>query len=210
VSSPMSARLSALVRRVFWVAPLLAAAASASCSYEPTSGSTIPSPLVAQVAGTWTGPVTLSTLSDPNAVSAPLAGTLQCVGDALKASLGETDTATLILSQAGVDLSGRLTMERSGLSCSYTGTATPGAFVLSTPNVEAEKINTCDAPRIVVRCASGEVFDVVPIGTTITASVSDGAATGTLAQTYSVFITDTTTGRGGLTTRSSVSMAVRR
>jgi hypothetical protein len=198
--------LSASLRRTLWIAPLLAA--SVSCSYEPVGGATIPSPLVAQVAGTWTGPVTLD---GTTGVSAPLAGTLQCVGDALKAQ-SPTDTATLNISQTGADLSGRLTMQRSGLACSYSGTATAGSFVLSTPNVAAGTPNTCDAPEILVRCATGEVFQVEPIGTSITASVSSGVATGTLAQTYNVFffrLDGTKVIVSGLNTSSTLS-AVRR
>lgn len=194
------------MKRVAAAASLIVAAATTSCSYQPVAGATIPSPLVAQVAGTWTGPVALN---GPTNVSAPLAGTLQCVGDSLKASLA-TDTATLIMSQTGADLSGRLTMERSGLACNYIGTASRGSFVLSTPNLEADKTNTCDAPTIVVRCANGDVFDAVPIGTTITASVSNGTAAGTLAQTYNIYVGGSRTPASGLTTNSSITMAVRR
>jgi hypothetical protein len=191
------------------VCAALLLASSSACSYQPTGGATIPSPLVAQIGGTWTGPVTLVGATD---VSAPLAGTLACVGNALKQQTS-SDTATLILTQSGVDLAGRLTMEHSGLACNYTGTASPGAFVLSTPNLEEAKANTCDAPTIVVRCASGAVFDVIPIGATITASVANGVATGTLAQTYNAEVRDDTappTESHGVTTSSSLALAVRR
>jgi hypothetical protein len=181
--------VSLRIKEMLCAALLLAS--SSACSYQPTGGATIPSPLVAQVSGTWTGPLGLSQ------VSAPLAGTLQCVGTALQTlqASAPTDTMTLIVSQDGADLSGRLTTENSGLACSYTGTATAGAMVLNAP--------ACDAPALVVRCANGEVHEVEVIGTTITANIDNRVATGTLSQTYNVV------GSGSITTSSSLSVVRR-
>jgi hypothetical protein len=181
--------VSLRIKEMLCAALLLAS--SSACSYQPTGGATIPSPLVAQVGGTWTGPIGLSQ------VSAPLAGTLQCVGNALQAlqASAPSDTMTLIVSQDGIDLSGRLTTENSGLACSYVGTATPGAMVLNAP--------TCDAPVVAVRCANGEVHGVEVIGTTITATINNGVANGTLSQTYNVG------GAGSFTTNSSLTVVRR-
>jgi hypothetical protein len=171
--------------------PLALAVALASCSYDQsTATAAIPSPLVAQVAGTWTGPVTLQQ------VSAPVGGALDCVGAGLQNTLSSTDTATMIVTQSGASLAATLTSRGTGLSCSYSGNAGPGNMVLNA--------KSCDAPIIVVRCATGQAYDVQLIGTTITASVSPDTVNGTVSNTYNVLVSGSSQGTGGVTATSSI------
>lgn len=179
------------IRRTISLTPLLLAAAATACSVDhPVTSATIPTALVAQVAGTWTGPVTLQE------VSAPVGGALDCVGAGLTTVLQSSDTDTLVINQTETNLTAQVTSQGSGLACSYTGTASPGSMVL---NAKA-----CDAPKIVVRCANGEVHQVQLIGTTITALVSNGSATGTVSSTYNVFDSQGNNGTSGLTATSSL------
>lgn len=151
---------------------VLAAAAASACSVNhPVSGATVPSPIVAQVAGTWTGPVSLQGVS-------ALASGLDCVDPAVAAFVGSSEASSLVISQTAADLTAQVVSPSNGVLCNYSGAAGAANMVLNT--------SACTAPVLVVQCATGEVHSLQLNAALITATVSDGVATGTLLSTFNV------------------------
>ncbi len=167
--------------RLLWC--LVAAAVLSACAKSLTAPSGV------QVGGAWTGLSTLISASNS-----------ECVGALYQARIGRTDVMNASISQSGSTLSATITAQNAAVSCSYTGTATStGTFVLD--------VSTCQAATITgLRCANGTVRDLDLMAGELNASVSGNRATGTNAETWSIFETGTSNPAGSLTLNSTVNL----
>jgi hypothetical protein len=165
--------------RITTRAALLAASLFAvGCeSAVPAPTTTSPSPFVAQLAGVWNGTLTLTS-----------AGGGHCVPSTM--TIGGTEAVSMAVVQDNVDLTARVASATTGISCNYSGRATLNSAVLDS--------SSCDSQMRVVTCGDGSIRDLKLIGSSITANVQGGVATGTAAYTYNVFVTGKTEGAGSL------------
>jgi hypothetical protein len=161
------------MRRSFVACAVLIAgglvAAGCSTSDSDSNPALIPSPLVAQVGGVWTGSTTLSGVSEG-----------ECVGASLLAQLGRVDASALSMVQDGVQITAKLTSAETGLTCTYAGRATSNGVVLDAPTCSGEPT------KRVVQCTNGTTRQLQVIGSSIAAAVTGGVLTGSVADTFNV------------------------
>ena len=177
---------------------VLAATAASGCgsgsneAVNPAAASLFVKP-VAEVAGQWRGVSTLN----PGGVGAFAGGPLECVGDDIATRLAATgavtDPVALTMSQDGGNVSARLTTA-SAVACTYSGKAGRDSLTLDSAS--------CQAPTVVVRCRTGEVRDLKLVGSSVSGALelsSNGnRISGTLTNTYNVFIAGKDEGVGNL------------
>jgi hypothetical protein len=157
------------------LATVLIAGCGPNLTATPTSPTTTTpgqSPFVSQFGGFWNGTLNLTRVSGG-----------ECVGQDYQAIFGPLDVHTVVLSQTNTDVSAVVRSSTTGVSCRYTGTAGPGAFALSTQK--------CEVPVILVRCTNGASRVLEQVGSTLTATLNGGVATGTVATWYNVFSSST-------------------
>jgi len=175
-------RVAALV----FAAAALGTACGGGGSSNPASPT--PTPVIAQVAGVWTG------VNESMSVAGG-----ECVGVTLT-SMVDVDTAfNLDVTQSGASLTAVSTAPISGLSTDYSGTAGPGSMSLSAgPSVAwVHRFS----------CLNGLQRDVQAVTDTINVTVSDDKGSATTARTYNVFVAGTTAGVGTMTVTSTFSVA---
>ena len=143
----------------------------------PPQATTTPSPFIAQVGGVWDGTQTLTST-----------GGGHCVPVLLR--VGVAEPLSFAVQQTDVDLTARMMSAGTGLACDYKGRASLSSLVLDSSD--------CDEQLLVVQCQDGSVRDLKLVGSTITASLRGGVATGSTAFTYNMFYTGTDTGAGSL------------
>lgn len=134
----------------------------------PTSATPTQSPFVTQFGGFWDGSLTLARVSGG-----------ECVGQDYLAGIGSLDVGTVVIAQTRTDVTAVVRSASTGLSCRYGGTAGPGAFALST--------QACEAAQILFQCSNGASRVLEQVGSTVTATLSGTAATGTVATWYNVY-----------------------
>ena len=100
-------------------------------------------------------------------------------GDDMQADIGSVDFGTVVISQTQTDVTAVVRSASTGLSCRYSGTAGPGAFALHT--------QACEVNQILFRCANGASRVLEQVGSTATATLGGGGATGTVTTFYNVF-----------------------
>ena len=100
-----------------------------------------------------------------------------CVGDVLRASIGNRDIFAALIQQSNTSITATVTSQGNQTSCAYTGTASGATVNLS--------LTSCQAGRATVRCADGTRYDLQLIGDRITAQASS-AGPGTSTSTWNV------------------------
>ena len=192
------------------------AVAAASCGEndfarppQPAGPSSLTALFVPQVAGVWGGPVTLTGIAGGTGPARD-AGSLECVGAAFNAVVGESNDHTLTITQAGTDVRARFTSAGTGLACTYSGRVSNGTLALDAA--------TCDAPALVLRCqpdpTTGNVLvrRMELVGSSITATlnapVNVTSVSGTAAHTYN--LTDDDGDVGSLVANHSFESLTRR
>jgi hypothetical protein len=152
------------------MATVLIAGCGPNLTATPTSPTTTPtqSPFISQFGGFFNGTLTLVRVSGG-----------ECVGNDKQADIGSVDTGTVVISQTQSDVTAIVRSASTGLSCRYTGTAGPGAFALHT--------QACEVNQILFRCANGASRVLEQVGSTFTATLGSGGATGTVTTFYNVF-----------------------
>jgi len=160
---------------------LAATLAVVSCGSDtPTSTTASPSPFVAQVSGVWAGTQTLTSTEGGHCIPVLL-------------QTGVVESLSLAVQQNEGELTARMSSAGTGLACNYAGSATLNSLVLDSSD--------CDKQLLVVQCQDGHVRDLKLVGSTITANVRGGVASGTVAYTYNVFVTGKNDGAGSLLAR---------
>jgi len=107
----------------------------------------------------------------------------ECVGVDVRATLGAPaiDQGTITLTQTANDVSATVRSATTGLTCRFDGSASLTTFAASAVSCDAE---------ILYRCSNGQPRILRPVGSTMTATQTGGAATGVVTTTYNVFSLD--------------------
>lgn len=158
---------------------LAASLLAAGCTTPGTPTPAGPSPFVAQLGGVWGGTMTLATVTGG-----------ECIGATLV--VGAADPVSMSVLQNDTDLTARVTSAGTGLACNYAGRASLNSLVLDA--------SSCDAEVLVANCVDGSARDLKLAGSSITATMSGGILSGTLANTYNVFVAGEDRGVGRLVT----------
>lgn len=152
---------------------IAAAGCGPNLTATPTSPTTAPDqPFVTQVGGFYNGTLTLANVRGG-----------ECAGDVYRASLGSVDVGTVVINQTRTDVTAVVRSASTGLSCTYKGSAGLGAFALST--------QACEVNEILVLCPNGASRVLEQVGSTVTAELRGGVATGRVATFYNVFAEST-------------------
>jgi hypothetical protein len=158
-------------------ATLFAAACAAGCADNAQGPAPAPTLLVAQVGGIWGGQLTLTGSVARFEGGTGQAGE-QCLDEQLVSALGTTSEATMIIEQTSATLSARVSAERVGLSCQYSGSANLSTLAMSA--------SSCTATGLFVECGRG-IRQLRLVGSSIVADVRGGTITGTASNTYNIF-----------------------
>jgi len=157
-------KLSAAVRAAL---PLIVVA-TLGCQESRPVTPTAASLFIPNVEGVWSGPMTLL---------AARGG--ECAGGVVNSFLPPTDLGTVSMVQSGNALSATMTMESTGLACSYTGSATVTSLALNA--------TSCDRTGLIVTCLDGRARELQLVGSSVTAIWTGDRVTGSVASTYNVF-----------------------
>ena len=134
--------------------------------------------LISQTGGTWTGTLTLTSAS----------GGPECL-DVVQQGIGVPDQFTLAITQTGSTLTATGTTQTAGQTCSYFGTAGDAKLALDS--------NTCTPGGVRLTCG-GNQRDALLARRSITASVNGTTMTGTITESWSIFVAGTNVGALGV------------
>ena len=154
---------------------LTAASCGPNLTATPTSPTTTTpgqSPFVSRVNGFYNGELTLSNVRGG-----------ECAGDFYRAQLGTQDLGTVVINQNQTEVTAIVRSATNGVACRYQGAVGLGAFALSTQQ--------CEVPELLLQCANGAARVLEQVGSTMTAQMAGGTATGTVATWYNVFAVST-------------------
>ena len=161
-------------RRAVLLGTLAVSGTACDNSGSVPAGPTGPSVFAPQFSGNWAGTAVLTNVS-------PVVDG-ECVQPALQGQVGTdagTDHVTMTVTQDVQNLAARLSSASTGLSCSYKGTAALNALALDAAS--------CDAPKLLLRCANGSVRELQLLGSTLQGTVTGGQMDGTMANSYNAF-----------------------
>jgi len=134
----------------------------------PTPTTPAQSPFVSQIGGFWDGSLVLSSVRGG-----------ECAGEYFQATIGTADLGTVVITQTRTDVKAVVRSSTTGLSCRYEGAVGLGEFALST--------QACEVNELLLQCSNGASRVLEQVGSTVTATLNGGAATGTVATWYNVF-----------------------
>jgi hypothetical protein len=171
----------------------VAALLAMSCSAEKGDSSTAsPTPTTAQVAGTWSGTLQLTSVSGG-----------ECVGTHFQTLIGTPQAYTATLTQSGNAVSATVRGE-NGLTCQFAGNASINTVFLD--------LTTCDSMTIsAFRCPSnGQLRDLRLVGSNYQATAdSPTVVTGTSQETWNVSVSGSQLGLEFMTLRGTFTMTRR-
>lgn len=144
------------------------AAVAAGCGDTVSGAPTTPSLAVSHLDGVWSGPLTLTSVSGG-----------ECTGAVAPSVFGPSDQGTLSMVQDGTSVTGRLTAQRTGLSCAFNGTAT-----INTLSGDA---TSCNTTGLIVQCANGQARELRLVGSSVSGGTSGGTITASVGTTFNVF-----------------------
>ena len=166
---------------------LTGAIATVGCNQERPVSPSAPSLFIPNLAGVWSGPMTLQSTSGG-----------ECTGQVVGTFLPANDRGTISITQTDADTSATLTMESSGLACRYTGTSSLTSLAMNAVS--------CDRTGLVVACLGGQNRELRLVGSSIAGTWVGDQVTGQISSTYNVFTTGTQqTGVGSLIATHSFS-----
>ena len=132
----------------------------------------------AQVAGVWTGSLTMTSLTGG-----------ECVGSLLQSDVGTSAKFTATVQQSGNSLTATVTDDETGTSCTYSGSAGTTTISLN--------MQSCQVGAIVgIPCSNGALRDIQLVAGAITGTVDGNRITGTEAETWNTFVSGTATATG--------------
>lgn len=123
---------------------------------------------VPNIAGVWSGPMTLLATSGG-----------ECTGAVVPTFLPSNDEGTVTITEGDDALTATMTMESTGLACRYSGSKTNGALVMNA--------TSCDRTGLLVACVGGQTRELRLVGSNITATWDGQHITGRTTSTYNVF-----------------------
>jgi hypothetical protein len=166
---------------------LTGAIATVGCNQERLVSPSAPSLFIPNLAGVWSGPMTLQSTSGG-----------ECTGQVVGTFLPANDRGTISITQTDADTTATLTMESSGLACRYTGTSSLTSLAMNAVS--------CDRTGLVVACLGGQNRELRLVGSSIAGTWVGDQVTGQISSTYNVFTTGTQqTGVGSLIATHSFS-----
>jgi len=151
-------KLSSAIRAIV----LTGVVASVGCNQERPVSPSAPSLFIPNLAGVWSGPMTLQSTSGG-----------ECAGQVVGTFLPANDRGTISITQTDADTAATLTMESSGLACRYTGTSSLTSLAMNAVS--------CDRTGLIVSCLNGQNRELRLVGSSITGTCrasSDGRAVG--------------------------------
>lgn len=128
---------------------LALAVGTAACTTSTTTPAspTVTTLVTPQVAGVFQGTMTMTSVTG-GAGPLPNAGTLACVHNAFQSALPQTNDISLVLTQDGSNVVGRLTSASTGLACSYQGVIGSGnSLVLDADPPSADRCTDAAAGK---------------------------------------------------------------
>ena len=157
---------------VFRAVVLAGVVATVGCNQERPVSPSAPSLFIPNLAGVWSGPMTLQSTSGG-----------ECAGQVVGTFLPATDRGTISIAQSDADTSATLTMESSGLACRYTGTSSLTSLAMNAVS--------CDRTGLIVSCLNGQNRELRLVGSSITGTWVGDQVTGQISSTYNVLTTGT-------------------
>ena len=138
-------------------------------------------PTIADVAGYWSGSVTLESIDGCG-----------CVGSTIQMLIGISDQSFIDISQNGSTIQGRWTSQGSGEWCDITGTVGSESLTAEVTSCVIEVINE-------VECLNGALRDLHWTGASFQATVFGNDMTGTAIETWDCFNSNNDKPAGTLT-----------
>ncbi len=158
------------VTSVFRAVVLTGVVATVGCNQERVVSPSAPSLFIPNLAGVWSGPMTLQSTSGG-----------ECTGQVVGTFLPASDRGTISITQTEAETSAILTMESSGLACRYTGTSSLTSLAMNAAS--------CDRTGLVVACLGGQNRELRLVGSSIAGTWVGDQLTGQITSTYNVFTT---------------------
>ena len=155
---------SRAMRAAMIVAAVLATACQDSRVVNPVAASL----LVPNIAGVWSGPMTLLSTSGG-----------ECAGAVVPTFLPSNDVGTVTITEGDDAVTATMTMESTGLACKYSGSRTAGTLTMNA--------TSCDRTGLLVACVGGPTRELRLVGSSVSASWDGQHITGRTTSTYNVF-----------------------
>jgi len=155
---------SRAVRATMLILAVVAAGCQESRPVSPTAASLF----IPDVAGVWSGPMTLLATSGG-----------ECAGAVVPSFLPSADQGTVTISESGTALTATLTMESTGLACRYNGNRTATSLTMNA--------TSCDRTGLLISCIGGQTRELRLVGSSVTATWNGDQITGRTTSTYNVF-----------------------
>ena len=102
----------------------------------------------------------------------------ECVGSVIPSFLPNNDLGTVTMVQDGADLLATMTMESTGLACTYSGTNTGANLTMNA--------TSCDRTGLIVQCVGG-ARELRLVGSSVIGTWSGNQLSGVTTSTYNVF-----------------------
>lgn len=157
---------------VFRAVVLAGVIATVGCNQERPVSPSAPSLFIPNLAGVWSGPMTLQSTSGG-----------ECTAQVIGSFLPSIDRGTISVTQNAADTTATLTMESSGLACRYTGTSSLTSLAMNAVS--------CDRTGLVVACLNGQNRELRLVGSSVTGAWNGDQLNGQISSTYNVFTTGT-------------------
>ena len=172
------------------VAAMVGATCGGGGDSSPTTPTptTPPAPTYVNAAGLWTGNERLTSAAGG-----------ECVGPTFTASVGTTTPATMQVTQNGSAVTAVVTGTTTGVYANYSGTAGSSSISLNWTYSSAGIISGFP-------CSNGQLRDLRLNGNTLAADVGGNSASGTVGETWNVYVAGTQTSVGVLILNASFTM----
>ena len=171
---------------VFRAVVLAGVVATVGCNQERPVSPSAPSLFIPNLAGVWSGPMTLQSTSGG-----------ECAGQVVGTFLPANDRGTISITHTHPHTTATLTRASSGVACRYTGTSSLTSL--------ARNAVSCDRTGLIVACLNGQNRELRLVGSSIAGAWVGDQLTGQISSTYNVFTTATNpVGVGSLITTHNI------
>jgi hypothetical protein len=148
-------------------AMLVLAVVAIGCQDSRVVSPTAASLFVPNIAGVWSGPMTLVSASGG-----------ECVGAVIPTFLPSSDLGTVTIGEDGGSVTATMTTESTGLACRFSGNKTDNLLTMNA--------TSCDRTGLIVACANGQTRQLRLVGSSLTATWDGQQITGRTTSTYNV------------------------
>lgn len=154
--------------RAVRAAMIVVAVVATGCQDSRVVSPTAASLFIPNIAGVWSGPMTLLAANGG-----------ECTGAVVPTFLPSSDVGTVAIEEGGDSLTATMTMESTGLACKYSGHKTDGTLTMNA--------TSCDRTGLLVACIGGQTRELRLVGSSVTATWDSQHITGRTTSTYNVF-----------------------